>query len=93
MKFTTRQLPPGLLPLGQLPLNNSFQDNYAQTIAPPPPPPSSSPWTIIEKYFDLSRIESELHLSEAVIATGYPTKAVIVNPLLELRPFYTFFHC
>ena len=46
-----------------------------------------------EKYFDLSRIESELHLSEAIIATGYPTKAVIVNPLLELRPFYTFFHC
>ena len=47
MKLTTRQLPPGLLPLGQLPLNNSFQDNYAQTIAPPPPPHQVPPGQLL----------------------------------------------
>ena len=37
------------------------------------------------------RVESELHLSEASIATGDPSRRGIVNPLLELWSFSFFF--
>ena len=110
MKFPLRQLPSGLLPPRQLPLNNFPWTTILQTITPmkffpgqlhpvslPPKqlpvniprlvnypqttaPIKSPPLTTIETYFELSRFESELHLSEASVATGYPIRASIVNP-------------
>ena len=48
-------------------------------------------WTVIEKYFELSRFESEFCLSEANIATEDSSRGGIINLLSELWPFCTFF--
>ena len=48
-------------------------------------------WATVTKCFELNRFYSELYLSEGSIAIGDPSTERIVNPLLELRSFSTFF--
>ena len=89
LKMRSMKLPLGLSGPGKLPPNNPPLHNYHPNNCVPS---SSSPlWITIEKCFESSRFESELHLSEACIATGDPTRGGIVNPLLELWPFSTLF--
>ena len=58
-------------------------DNYPKTTGPLWMSPLDYCW-------EMFRVESELHLSEASIATGDPSRRGIVNPLLELWSFSFF---
>ena len=79
IKLPPRKLLPSFCP----PDNYPSLDNYPKTTGPLWVSPLDYCW-------EMFRVESELHLSEASVATGDPSRRGIVNPLLELWSFSFF---
>ena len=71
---------------------NWSRETENRSVKTEPPLNQVTLWTTIEDCFELGLFESELNLIETSIATEDRSRGGIVNPLLELWPFSTFFH-
>lgn len=80
-----------ILPWATAPRTIALHEIPGKTIALSTIAPEFPLRTTIENCFELSRLESELHLSKASIVTGYPEGAC--KPLIRAEAIFYIFHC